>query len=667
MYSHYRSINGEIRLGSGTAVPLNNVLVISYNGRSFVKKKASYIYRERVKQLFELTTERGKQLRITGRHKLLTIDENGMEWKPVASLAPNSYVAIPKILEPPVLNLGISEEDAYFLGLFVAEGSFNPLAIYNKDKNLVKKLIRYVKRKFGYTPTVREKNGVFQVLLRKPTREFLHKLGLKNRKTVPTIILQSSPGVVKNFIDGYIDGDGYVSASRIEIITKDEEICNKLCYLLNRLAVNPTVRRKVINGKTYYRIYIVGRERSLFGMKPRSSKHNYPKLICRIISNLYRKTLGSNRGSKRKVIGKRSVRRYVYDILVGSVVASIGESTLTEIIRIFKRGLRSLKKSYSYASRLESLSDVEFREMIDLLPFPFTKLEGFKQTTLQNYPSRTSVPTEIAEKLKFTLMKKLGERIHILKKGIELLESIRLFNWERVTDLRTIPYDDYVYDLVVPGTHNFVGGNYPFLLHNTQIGFQLAVTVQLPLDKRGLERGCLWIDTENTFSPNRIVSIAKTFNLNPDEILKRVFVARAYNVDHQIFLVEKAPEMIEKNDIGLIVIDSLNSHFRAEFIGRGELARRQQKLNKHLHELQRLADRFNLAVYVTNQVMAAPDVLFGDPTRPVGGHVLGHMSFYRIYLRRGRGGTRIARLVDAPDLPEGERVFKITERGVEDA
>ncbi|HDJ96550.1 MAG TPA: hypothetical protein ENG45_00575, partial [Candidatus Aenigmarchaeota archaeon] len=118
---------------------------------------------------------------------------------------------------------------------------------------------------------------------------------------------------------------------------------------------------------------------------------------------------------------------------------------------------------------------------------------------------------------------------------------------------------------------------------------------------------------------------------------------------------------------GIVVHNSLTSHFRAEFIGRGELARRQQKLNRHLHELQRLADRFNLAVYVTNQVMAAPDVLFGDPTRPVGGHVLGHMSFYRIYLRRGRSGTRIARLVDAPDLPEGERVFRITEKGVESA
>jgi len=130
--------------------------------------------------------------------------------------------------------------------------------------------------------------------------------------------------------------------------------------------------------------------------------------------------------------------------------------------------------------------------------------------------------------------------------------------------------------------------------------------------------------------------------------------------------VEKAFDVVPEKNIGLLVIDSLTSHFRADFVGRGELALRQQKLNKHLHQLQRLADAFNIAVYVTNQVMADPSVLFGDPTRAVGGHVLAHMSGYRIYLRRGKAGTRIARMVDAPNLPEAEAIFKITEEGIKD-
>ncbi|MEM7825991.1 MAG: DNA repair and recombination protein RadA, partial [Candidatus Aenigmatarchaeota archaeon] len=159
----------------------------------------------------------------------------------------------------------------------------------------------------------------------------------------------------------------------------------------------------------------------------------------------------------------------------------------------------------------------------------------------------------------------------------------------------------------------------------TQLGFQLAVNVQLPEEKGGLKRSCLWLDTENTFAPSRISNIAKYLKLDPQEVLKNIYVARAFNAEHQMFLVEKANELIEEKNIGLIVLDSLTSHFRAEFVGRGELAERQQKLNKHLHHLQKLADAYNLAVYITNQVMARPDVLFGDPTAPVGGNVLAHM------------------------------------------
>lgn len=139
-----------------------------------------------------------------------------------------------------------------------------------------------------------------------------------------------------------------------------------------------------------------------------------------------------------------------------------------------------------------------------------------------------------------------------------------------------------------------------------------------------------------------------------------------HNSEHQILLVEKAPEMIEEKKIKLIIVDSLTSHFRADFVGRGELAGRQQKLNRHLHQLQRLADAYNLAVYITNQVMSDPAMLFGDPTRPVGGNVLAHAATYRLYLRRGKEGTRICKVIDAPNIQEGEAVFRITENGLSD-
>ena len=201
----------------------------------------------------------------------------------------------------------------------------------------------------------------------------------------------------------------------------------------------------------------------------------------------------------------------------------------------------------------------------------------------------------------------------------------------------------------------------------SQLAFQLAINVQLPKEKGGLDGKVVWVDTEGTFRPNRIVQIAKAKELDPQKALENIKVARAFSADHQILLIEKLPELFKKHkNIRLIIVDSLTAIFRSEYVGRGTLAERQQKLNKHVHSLQRLADRYNVAIYVTNQVMSKPDTFFGDPTRAIGGHVLGHASTYRIYLRHSKGEKRVAKLVDSPCLPEGECAFKITENGLED-
>jgi DNA repair protein RadA len=158
----------------------------------------------------------------------------------------------------------------------------------------------------------------------------------------------------------------------------------------------------------------------------------------------------------------------------------------------------------------------------------------------------------------------------------------------------------------------------------SQLAHQLAITVQLPPEKGGLAGKAVFVDTEQTFRPERIMDMAKALNLDPKKALDNILCARAYNSDHQVLLVEKAEEVIKKEGVRLLIVDSLTSAFRSDYTGRGTLANRQQKLNRHLHKLQRLADVYNLAIYVTNQVMARPDILFGDPTVPIGGHILGH-------------------------------------------
>ncbi|MFB6145957.1 MAG: DNA repair and recombination protein RadA [Candidatus Nanohaloarchaea archaeon] len=201
----------------------------------------------------------------------------------------------------------------------------------------------------------------------------------------------------------------------------------------------------------------------------------------------------------------------------------------------------------------------------------------------------------------------------------------------------------------------------------TQLAHQLAVNVQLPEEEGGLGRGVVFIDTEDTFIPERIEQMANANGQDVDEVLDNIHVARAYNSDHQMLLADEAQDIMGEEDIGLLIVDSLTAQFRADYVGRGELAPRQQKLNRHMNTLLRLANSHNAAVVVTNQVMSNPDQMFGDPTKAIGGHIVAHNSATRMYLRKGKKGTRVARLVDSPYLPEGEAVYEITEDGIKDA
>ena len=232
----------------------------------------------------------------------------------------------------------------------------------------------------------------------------------------------------------------------------------------------------------------------------------------------------------------------------------------------------------------------------------------------------------------------------------------------------------------------------------SQVTHQIAVTVQLPREHGGLEGSAMFIDSEDTFRPERIDQMVKGLS---DEVLEdsmvlhgvvegegdadatdeqllddlveamldNIHVAKAFNSNHQILLAEQAQDLASETQddefpIRLLCVDSLTAHFRAEYVGRGELAERQQKLNKHLHDLMRVGDLHNTAVVVTNQVASNPDSFFGDPTQPIGGNILGHTSTFRIYLRKSKGDKRIVKLVDAPNLPDGEAVMRVEEDGL---
>src|SRR5213080_3133730 len=199
----------------------------------------------------------------------------------------------------------------------------------------------------------------------------------------------------------------------------------------------------------------------------------------------------------------------------------------------------------------------------------------------------------------------------------------------------------------------------------SQICHTLCATARQPIESGGMDSGVIYIDTEGTFRPERVEQIARARGLDHRHVLKSVSVCKVYNSSHLELIVKDLGKYVNDFNAKLVIIDGIISLHRAEFAGRGTLADRQQRLNGMLHKIIRLAEIFNIAVVITNQVQSSPDTFFGDPTKAAGGNVLGHSSTYRIYLRKS-GENRVAKMIDSPYHPYSDARFTVNERGSDD-
>lgn len=228
-----------------------------------------------------------------------------------------------------------------------------------------------------------------------------------------------------------------------------------------------------------------------------------------------------------------------------------------------------------------------------------------------------------------------------------------------------------------------------FRTGKTQICHTLAVTCQLPISQGGGEGKCLYIDTEGTFRPERLLAVAEKYKMNAEDVLDNVAYARAYNTDHQLNLLIQAAAMMYESRYALLIVDSATALYRTDYSGRGELSgeenliylrntfvliiqftARQMHLARFLRHLLRLADEYGVAVVITNQVVAQVDgggMFQADPKKPIGGNIIAHASTTRLYLRKGRAENRICKIYDSPCLPETEATFSIGADGINDA
>ncbi|EEP78569.1 DNA repair protein RAD51 [Uncinocarpus reesii 1704] len=318
-------------------------------------------------------------------------------------------------------------------------------------------------------------------------------------------------------------------------------------------------------------------------------------------------------------------------------------------------------------------------------PTPLSTLEGVNGLTVKDikllidggYHTVEAVaytPKKVLEQIKGISEQKaarvLAEAIKIVPMGFTTATEIHA----RRADLICITTGSKQLDTLLAGgieTGSITEIFGEFRTGKSQLCHTLAVTCQLPFDMGGGEGKCLYIDTEGTFRPVRLLAVAQRYGLVGEEVLDNVAYARAYNSDHQLQLLNQASQMMCETRFSLLIVDSATSLYRTDFSGRGELSSRQNHLARFMRTLQRLADEFGVAVVITNQVVAqvdgGPSAMFNpDPKKPIGGNILAHASTTRLSLKKGRGETRICKIYDSPCLPESDCLFAINEDGIGD-
>lgn len=259
----------------------------------------------------------------------------------------------------------------------------------------------------------------------------------------------------------------------------------------------------------------------------------------------------------------------------------------------------------------------------------------------------------------------INQAIKIVNKGYMLGTQLH----EDLKKRKRLTTGSYALDKILgggleSGTTNEVAGKNGS--GKTQLMHMIAITTQLPEEQGGLGGEVAWIDTEETFRPDRILQICETRGLDGEKMLEGIHVAQAYNTQHQRMLTEELTRVCQEHPVKLIIVDSMMAHLRSEYIGRGMLARRQNVLSDMLQEIGKVVQTHGITAVYTNQVMDNPAVTYANPEKAVGGHIMGHAGTIRIHIRKGRNEKRVAKVVKSPYLPEHEAVFLVNEYGVQD-
>jgi intein/homing endonuclease len=501
IYEKERVKFGEKQVDGGFIIDLNDFFVPSFDGEKMINARATRIFKKLEPKLIEITTKRGRRIAATAEHKLLVLNESGLVWKNMSELSIGDGIAYPKQVSNGISFNELTVDDAYFLGLYIAEGSPGRTKgaggrITNSEMTIVNWLTEYIRRRFEFSPTVWIKHPVkshhvpcFDINLRKSVNPVLFGTNRckSGTKFIPLQIFNSSDEIKKSFLAGYVEGDGYLHYP-VEMTTKSDRLASDLVYLLSHFGLTASIKIRRISNTPYYRVMISAKDIDFFRTLPYKfkqfpsnkfntySQNGCPKQVMILIKKIYGETVGGCRGRRRK-FGRRQLKgkeKELYAWLIGKEAFKSNKKVFThdamnQVIVYLEKQLVLLNQHLEKARNLDTLSRVEQASFFSELTFPFITVmrdNGVPQSKSPDY-LKNGVPEAHNFVVKAILCSTLQSKIIKLEEGLRQLIRINSLNWDFVTEKTEKEYGDFVYDFFVPETHNFVGGNMPTIMHNS--------------------------------------------------------------------------------------------------------------------------------------------------------------------------------------------------------
>ncbi|AEK73595.1 replication factor C small subunit [Thermococcus sp. 4557] len=494
-----------------------------------------YVYKDRTDELIRIRTKLGRELKVTSYHPLLVNRRDGrIEWVKAEELRPGDRLAVPRFLPAILEEDPLAEWLGYFIGDGHADAQNNVITFTNTDEKLRKRFMELTERLF---PDARIKERIHKnrapdvYVNSKAAKELVESLGLAGRKADRVYIPKQGWKGLRSFLRAYFDCDAGVEHNGIILSTASKEMAEQVSYALAGLGVVAKVRGKAIKGRTYYYVVISGSENiSRFlrevGFSVEEKRRKAEALVKRPnpnIGSLYadrelisyvRDRLKLNFYDDKVRWSPEKAKRIAWELMkeiyhrldeLEKLEKALSRSVLIDWNEVAKRrkeiaettGIRADRiLEYIRGKRRPSLRNylkiagalgIQLEETIEAMRLFARKYSSYAEIgrLVGTWNSSVRIVLEsntekiaALEEIRKAELKLLREILNDekLKRGVAYLVFLAQNEllWDEIVEVEKLKGDFVIYDLHVPGYHNFIGGNLPTVLHNTTAALALA-------------------------------------------------------------------------------------------------------------------------------------------------------------------------------------------------